>query len=656
MLDALMQAALPAREDSPVIVMVSGGSDSTALLVLAATGELDLRDGRGPRRIDPARLVTLHVNHCIRGEESDGDEGFVRGLCARLGVACEVRRVDVPALVRRASRGRDAAEGEDPARRPPANLEEVAREQRYRLAWEVARRRCAALGQPVGCARVLVAHTADDRAETFVMRAMTGAGLAGLTGMRPVRGIVVRPLLGMTREGLREGLRTRGIGWREDATNDRDDALRSYVRHHVTAAMRERVPSFAVTLGRSLDQLEQDSDLLDRLADALLARALRPSLPPDAAYASGAGLPRPGEPRVVRLDAARIAEAEPALARRALLVALRLALGDEGARRARPESRHVLEMLDLASRGAGRATLPLGTDVSCEGGVLTIAPAPALGAPPSGGALPRADALGGGARGDGARLASPGAASDGEPPLPGPDTAVLRVPGELPWHGALIVSDLVRVPVGADARAFAREVAAHTASELDLARARGAARPSMLPAREGGDFVLLDARAAGIDAGACERGQLPPGAEPRPGTYLEVSGACEGDRMCPLGMGGHTKLVSDVLMEARVPAARRREVPVVRVAPDAPSWGETARRERGAAVAPTSGEGVDLGRCASMRVVWVGGIRPAQTAAYSRDSRVLLRLRIVSMGTQPDCAVPFSACDGRDGPQGADGD
>jgi tRNA(Ile)-lysidine synthetase-like protein len=377
----------------------------------------------------------------------------------------------------------------------------------------------------------------------------------------------------------------------------------------------------------------------------------------------------------VRLDADRIAEAEPALARRALLAALRLALGDEGARRARPESRHVLEMLDLATRGAGRATLPLGTDVSCEGGVLTIAPAPTSGAlapaAPAGGALPRADAPGGGARGGGARPASPSAVPDGEAPRQRPGAAVLRVPGELSWHGALIVSDLVRVPAGADARAFAREVAARTASELDLAWARGSACPataapdgsgagaSMRPAREGGDFVLLDARAAGIDAGACEWGQLPPGApgaEPRPGTYLEVSGACEGDRMCPLGMGGHTKLVSDVLMEARVPAARRREVPVVRVAPDAPSWGETARRERGDVVAPTSGEDGDSGRCASMRVVWVGGIRPAQTAAYSRDSRVLLRLRIVSMGTQPDCAVPFSACDGRDGPRGADGD
>ena len=87
MYEALNAVPAPVVAASPLIVMVSGGSDSTALLMRCATAPVDPMDGRGPRMLERGNLCVLHVNQCLRGEESDGDEAFVRDLCAELGVA-----------------------------------------------------------------------------------------------------------------------------------------------------------------------------------------------------------------------------------------------------------------------------------------------------------------------------------------------------------------------------------------------------------------------------------------------------------------------------------------------------------------------------------------------------------------------------------------
>jgi tRNA(Ile)-lysidine synthase len=95
--------------------MVSGGADSTALLVLAATSALDIEDGRGRARIARERLHVLHVNHRLRGIDADEDEEFVRDLAARYGIPCTIRRVDVAALA---------------AASPDGNVENAGREVR----------------------------------------------------------------------------------------------------------------------------------------------------------------------------------------------------------------------------------------------------------------------------------------------------------------------------------------------------------------------------------------------------------------------------------------------------------------------------------------------------------------------------------------------
>lgn len=167
-----------AQAKIPVLLMVSGGSDSTALLELVCTYAAGERsdDGLFAMLADslpaPDRIVpfVLHVNHMLRGEDSDGDERFVRELCEKLDVPCEVQRVDVGALARSRRGG----------------MEAIAREERYRLASSALDRVCARVGAKDGL--ICTAHTIDDRVETFFMRALVGTGPGGLASIPRVRG------------------------------------------------------------------------------------------------------------------------------------------------------------------------------------------------------------------------------------------------------------------------------------------------------------------------------------------------------------------------------------------------------------------------------------------------------------------------------------
>src|ERR671910_809808 len=159
-----------------LLALVSGGPDSVALLrvVVALGGE----------------PVVLHVDHGLRGEESREDAEFVRELCRRLNVRCEVRRL-----------GLDGN----------SNLQERARDERYRLAGEVA------AGMDLGV--IATGHTADDVAETVLMNLARGTGLRGLAGIPPVRGKVQRPLIGCTRREILDYLREIDQPYRTDPTN-----------------------------------------------------------------------------------------------------------------------------------------------------------------------------------------------------------------------------------------------------------------------------------------------------------------------------------------------------------------------------------------------------------------------------------------------------
>ncbi|MBQ9109096.1 MAG: tRNA lysidine(34) synthetase TilS, partial [Oscillospiraceae bacterium] len=179
-----------------VAVGVSGGADSVALLSLLCClrGELDLT------------LVACHINHNLRGAEAKRDEDFVRRLCDRLGVECRVLSADVAALAREEGR----------------SVEETARQVRYRFFAETAGKR----------GKIATAHTAADNTETVLLNLARGSGLRGLCGIPPVRGNILRPLIGGTREQTEAWCCQNGLEWVEDSTNAADDYTRNRLRHH----------------------------------------------------------------------------------------------------------------------------------------------------------------------------------------------------------------------------------------------------------------------------------------------------------------------------------------------------------------------------------------------------------------------------------------
>jgi tRNA(Ile)-lysidine synthase len=184
-------------------VAVSGGADSVSLMLLLRDLQADLG----------IQLVVLHFNHMLRGAASDEDENFVASLAAQFHVEFIEDRSDVA--------------GE--ARRTNSNLEDAARKCRYGFF--------ARLVKEGRITRVAVAHTADDLAETVLAKIIRGTGLAGLAGIYPVAGHVVRPLIEVRRAELREFLRARQIAWREDATNLDESRLRARIRARLLPAL-----------------------------------------------------------------------------------------------------------------------------------------------------------------------------------------------------------------------------------------------------------------------------------------------------------------------------------------------------------------------------------------------------------------------------------
>lgn len=198
-------------------VAVSGGADSVALLHLLE----ELRPTLG------MNLAVLHFNHQLRGAESDADEQFVASLASQLKLELFTSREDVASAAR--------ANG--------WNLEDAGRRLRYAFFSSVAD-----AGRVV---RVAVAHTADDQAETVLARLLRGTGPAGLASIYPVKGCIVRPLLGIRRHELRADLARRGQSWREDSSNQDATRLRAKLRHHILPTLeRDLQPAVVSHLGR----------------------------------------------------------------------------------------------------------------------------------------------------------------------------------------------------------------------------------------------------------------------------------------------------------------------------------------------------------------------------------------------------------------------
>ncbi len=213
-LEAARESGL-VRQGESLLVMVSGGGDSVALLDVA-------------HRLG-ADISALHVNYGLRDGASE-DEAFVERLCEQLGVPLAVERVQLGS---------------------GGNLQERARDARYALA------------EALTAGDYAAAHTASDQAETILYRLAVSPGSRALHGMSPRRGRLVRPLLGVTREEVREYLRARGLEWREDPSNADRRFARARVRHDVIEALRELSPGAERTIAETARQLREEAEVLD---------------------------------------------------------------------------------------------------------------------------------------------------------------------------------------------------------------------------------------------------------------------------------------------------------------------------------------------------------------------------------------------------------
>ncbi len=215
-------------------VAVSGGADSVALLRLL----LGLRERLG------ITLVAVHFDHSLRGAESDADARFVEELADEHGVECIVGREDVAAA----------------AASNKWNLEDAARRLRYAFF-----QRLVAEGRAT---RTVVAHTADDQAETVLAHIFRGTGPTGLAGIYPAVGAVVRPLLGERRENLRTYLRDLGQSWREDSTNRDANRQRARVRGQLLPLIeREYSPEIVSRLGSLAGLAREENDFWNALVE-----------------------------------------------------------------------------------------------------------------------------------------------------------------------------------------------------------------------------------------------------------------------------------------------------------------------------------------------------------------------------------------------------
>ena len=417
---------------APVILMVSGGADSMALLHMAVTEPLDLGDGAGLSRIAKERLHVLHVNHLLRGEDADADQHFVQETCDSLGVPCTALRVDVAKF----------------AQERDGNVEDVGRRVRYDAARELAQKLCTEQGISRQKAKILTAHTADDRAETFMMNVMHGSGMSGLASIPRHRGLIYRPLLDYTHDQLKDWLKARGLDWHEDATNTDTHYLRAYMRHNVLPLLKARNPMLVQTVCKIADLMTDEDDYLEAKA----ARKLRQITLRKSEFS-------------LVLDALKLSSTDMVISRRVVRIVARQLIPE-----AWLEFRHVDAVLEAVAAGVGVANLPQNLEARVRLGTVTFSFTGA--ARSAGGAGAARSAVG----------AAAVVAANGEPAGTSPTTSTfgehLAVPGTLELaDGRVLSARILPVEHGFDVVSYAT---AHSQEWL-------------------GESVLLDAHACGVD-------------------------------------------------------------------------------------------------------------------------------------------------------------
>lgn len=225
-------------KNTPVLIMLSGGSDSVALTYIMH--EL-------LKRGEIAEIAALHVNHKLRGRDAEEDAIFVEDLCKHLEIPLFMAEVDIASIAK--ERGE--------------NIEAVGRRERYALANDALQSLCNHAGVSFDQGRIATAHTLNDRAENFYMRSVVGTGPFGLAGISHKSGNIIRPVLDIERCELqkfiekvaRPYLCKNEALWCTDATNEETDRFRTYIRNIVMPLLEEKNPHFLHNLRRSMDNI-----------------------------------------------------------------------------------------------------------------------------------------------------------------------------------------------------------------------------------------------------------------------------------------------------------------------------------------------------------------------------------------------------------------
>ena len=209
-----------------VICGLSGGADSVCLLLMLIEISRELH----------FTVEALHVNHCLRGTESDRDENFCRELCKNLNVKFSSVRVDVKSYAEKYS----------------LSTEESARKLRYSAFQEYSEGK-----------KIATAHNADDNLETVILNLSRGSALKGLAGIPPVRNNIVRPLLPVTRKEIEIFLKSKGQSFVTDSTNLSDNYTRNKIRHKIIPLLKEINSSAVETSINSISALRSENSLIE---------------------------------------------------------------------------------------------------------------------------------------------------------------------------------------------------------------------------------------------------------------------------------------------------------------------------------------------------------------------------------------------------------
>ncbi len=436
--------------EAPVVVCVSGGADSVALLHKALFSQLDILDGRGISVIQHNRIAVFHLNHCLRGADSDADEAYVRQLCKKYNLPSRIVRVDVNAK----------------AAQFGGNIENAGREIRYAEAYSYAQSLCEDAHLPLSEARILTAHTADDRAESFLMNAMRGSGLRGLSSIARRNNIICRPLLHLTHEDLEKWLIDHDIAWRVDLTNKDTSYLRSYVRYNVLPPIKERFPDASLKMSAMCDVLHDDNDYIESEAQRAFDAALKML-----------------EDDCIGLELQYLKSLHIALMRRLIINSIMQLAPD-----ARITSHNIKDVTSVLDNEKTSVTVCENIDVRCENGVLYFRRLNNL-TPPS---------------------------------------VRLEVPGKARFGDVTIISEILSCNDFVDAEEYIRQ---------ECIKGKG-------------DTAFIDlSKVTSSPEGKVE---------------LVIESIKPGDIIHPYGMGGKTKLVSDLLHEVKIPTHKRKQIPLVK--------------------------------------------------------------------------------------------